>query len=915
MAWGIINLIWTTSHNRRQGQHGFMPPLSWPSERSWVQTMPIITTHRILTVLLSGSLLILAGCSSSNKESGFNNETGKHVENWYVDHRAAFLDNPALCAQCHGTDLKGGLSNVSCFSASFSGMSCHANGPSNHPSDWDNPDIHGATAKAAPSTTSGFSLCQTCHGSDFAGGTIQKTCLNTAGCHGANVNAPHSPKPWRNSIRTHANTNPDNAPVCALCHLGKRTPPSYAAIPAGTTPGCFNNTLCHAAVGHPAGWADPNAHGATAKAAPGTTSGFSLCQTCHGNDFTGGAVLQTCLNTAGCHGAGVNAPHAAAWLPGSAYVHTTTDPGNALVCALCHLGNRTPPSYATVPVGTTPGCFNNTLCHATVGHPAGWEDPNAHGEAAKKAPNAATTSGFSICQNCHGNNFIGGISLQTCLNTAGCHGANVNSPHSPKPWRGTLRTHTSTDQANASVCSLCHTTGANSSVLHFTTAPAGTTPGCFNNKLCHADPSGWSLPASHGATAKAAPSTTSGFSLCRTCHGSDFTGGTALQTCLNTAGCHGAGINAPHSPKPWKDSARTHTTTNPNNASVCATCHTNGANSTVQPSPYDPLAAPGCFNNTLCHANVGAPHAVPFTDPALHGPPAKADLTYCQACHANPSNGGAGSNPRFNVTIGSLTNGCEDCHDAYTAHPVPSWKWENATFTGHQKAGNMANACALCHGVNLVGGNGPSCSACHTAGSPLTQANCTSCHGKPPTGTAFPNIAGKHGKHNALANVTGVCNICHNGAGTNTVNHDYGSGVVNIAFLGTTYNAKTGSAGYNADFTCSNISCHGGQTTPSWLTGTINVNTQCKSCHASGTTQYNGYNSGQHSDHSSYDCFECHDTTKLVAVHFNDLNTSSMSEAWKTIISGANYTGTGGGTFGNCTITCHGETHTNRAWQ
>jgi predicted CxxxxCH...CXXCH cytochrome family protein len=656
---------------------------------------------------------------------------------------------------------------------------------------------------------------------------------------------------------------------------------------------------------HAALWNNADLHGAAAKAAGSSTTGFAVCQECHGDDFVGGISNSTCLNTTGCHGADVSAPHSPTPWRGGSQTHTNTYPSNAPICASCHTnGANSLLQPSSFDPGAAPGCFNNTLCHGSVGHPADWENPDSHGAIAKSTPGTAT--GFSSCQTCHGADFTGGAGMQSCLNTAGCHGATVNAPHSPAPWRSGTRTHTNTDTNNAPVCAMCHTNGAISSVQP-ASFDSGAAPGCFNNTLCHATPvhpADWQDSDSHGATAKGAPGVTAGFGLCQTCHGNDFAGGSSLRTCLNTEACHGAGVNAPHSPMPWKGGTQTHTTTNPNNNSVCALCHTNGANSTVQPSPYDPIAAPGCFNNTLCHADVGAPHVVPFVDPALHGPPAKADLTYCEACHANPSNGVAGSNPKFNIPIGSLATGCEgaSCHATNTAHPVP-WKW--ADVTSHQTAGNMAVACALCHGVALAGGAGPACGTCHTAGSPLTQTNCTSCHGSPPTGTAAPDIAGAHTKHNNLPNVTAICNTCHNNAGTSTANHDYGGGVVDVAFLGSTYDAKTGSASYSAgSVNCSNVSCHGGQTTPSWLaSGAIDVNTDCTSCHASGTSQHNGYDSGEHAKHMGTDvgavCADCHDTTKLASVHFNDLNTTQMTQGSQTINSGLNYNGS------SCTFTCH----------
>ncbi len=114
----------------------------------------------------------------------------------------------------------------------------------------------------------------------------------------------------------------------------------------------------------------------------------------------------------------------------------------------------------------------------------------------------------------------------------------------------------------------------------------------------------WGTPAVHGAAAKGAASSTTGFSACKECHNTDFSGGISNTTCLNTTGCHGAGINAPHAPAPWRGGTWTHVNTDQSNAPVCAQCHTNGANSSIKPSPFDQGAAPGCFNNTLCHAQL-----------------------------------------------------------------------------------------------------------------------------------------------------------------------------------------------------------------------------------------------------------------------------------------------------------------------
>lgn len=560
-----------------------------------------------------------------------------------------------------------------------------------------------------------------------------------------------------------------------------------------------------------------------------------------------------------------------------------------------------------------------------TGHAVGWALADAHGAPAKTQSN-----GFASCQSCHGAAFSGGIVNISCFT---CHG--VNAPHPSAPWRDTATTHTNTNPDNAPVCALCHTNGANSSVQPSPPAPTGTAPGCFNNTLCHATPGhpvGWNAADQHGASAKAQ---VNGFSSCQACHGANFSGGTALISCFT---CHG--VNAPHSPAPWRGGVRTHTNTNTGNASVCAQCHTNGANSSVQPSP--PAAAgtaPDCFNNTLCHAAVG--HPVGWSDANQHGVTAEQDFSVCKACHGTTYHGG------------SAVTTCYQCHNGPGLdHPAPAWvvadhktaalanittcqKCHGSNYAGggahiacttchmeNQTKGHMlawypdvrfnhsvyakangTTACSnvYCHGPSLTGVtlSGPSCSTCHVW--PLNLSNCVTCHGTPPSGTAFPNIAGRHVVHTGLGSYI-ACGTCHAGAGSGTALHI--NGVADV-IIGTAYNAKSGAASFNASSAaCANVSCHGGQTTPSWLTGSIDVNTQCTSCHASGTAQYNSYNSGEHSRHVSAGiaCTSCHDTTKLAVNHFTNLSTQAMEgPASATINSAVNYNGT------SCSPSCHGS--------
>ena len=136
--------------------------------------------------------------------------------------------------------------------------------------------------------------------------------------------------------------------------------------------------------------------------------------------------------------------------------------------------------------------------------------------------------------------------------------------------------------------------------------------------------------------------------------------------------------------------------------------------------------------------------------------------------------------------------------------------------------------------------------------------------------------------HDALPKVAGICITCHSGSGTNTNSHFDTSTPASIAGL-VIYDAKSGIFSYNpAGRTCSNVSCHGGQSTPEWLTGTLNVATDCESCHGRGTSQFNSYNSGKHEKHvegENLDCTECHDPVKLATDHFAGLDTPSFEGA------------------------------------
>lgn len=415
-------------------------------------------------------LVSILGCSKSNDKTIVLDASGKHPAGWTVasiggNHPSSFLSSPDTCTECHGADLRGGVSKVSCFSPDRSGITCHAQGPSGHPTNWSNPAAHGTRAKATVSGTNGMAFCKNCHGTDYRGaGSNQKDCRR---CH---TTAPHPPKPWLGGTYTHKTTDTSNAPACATCHTNRANLSAAAAgtLPAtpviGTT-GCFNNTLCHGQLGHPADWT-ASGHKTAAKSAAGPTSGLDYCSDCHGIDFKGGTSEISCFN---CHS---TSPHAKPWLKSAGAttnIHSTTDPTNATACGRCH-ANGAKLSIPTTPPANA-GCFNSTLCHgAASGHPAGWSNGASHGAAAKAQPDAS--HGFAYCTLCHNTDFVSGpgTSCKSCHSTA---------PHS-SAWGNS---HRSTNQGNSSQCARCHL--GNKRLSTPVAVPAGVTPGCFNSTLCH----------------------------------------------------------------------------------------------------------------------------------------------------------------------------------------------------------------------------------------------------------------------------------------------------------------------------------------------------------------------------------------------------------------------------------------------
>ncbi len=578
--------------------------------------------NKILTLLLLASIW---GCSSANDKSIILDASGKHPAGWAVAttgglHPAVFRANQSACVECHGsaTDpiTSGGISGVSCFSSSRSGIVCHPDGPSGHPVGWNVPGSHGAAAKAVR----GFIYCTECHGTPFSGG-IAISCFR---CH---TTAPHPAAPWRGTTAsgtTHTSTNETNAPECAHCHMNGQRLAVPQSVPIGAAPGCFNNTLCHGAT-HPAGWNLPANHGATAKAPPDPSHGFSYCIQCHNSNYVGGPA-KSCK---ACH---TSAPHPAAPWRGttaSGTTHTTTNEANAPECSRCHAGGAKLATPGNILTGAT--CFNNTLCHG-AGHPAGWNLPASHGAAAKVAPDAS--HGFSYCIQCHNSNYVAGPAKS-------CKACHTSAPHPAAPWRGTTAsgtTHTNTNEANVLECSRCHAGGAKLS----TPGNIMTGATCFNNTLCHGTKTSHSFPypgslhksstvgcsSCHilGTSASSYPAAANRPPDCKSCH--RLSTAASIAQMSGCSDCHGDPATGRPNGTVFPNIDKRHSSPSEHKV-ACTTCHAGGGTGT---------ASHGNSNNSVkTFANVilnGTASGMNIVRSSSTG-----RITCTGACHGESHNG------------------------------------------------------------------------------------------------------------------------------------------------------------------------------------------------------------------------------------------------------------------------------------
>jgi predicted CxxxxCH...CXXCH cytochrome family protein len=636
-------------------------------------------TRFVKCAVLAALACALWCCSSSNSAYPPLNVSGQHPSDWYLLHRQAFIVDKTHCFDCHGADLHGGISKVSCFSASVNGLTCHPNGPSGHPTGWRDPGLHGSAAKSQPGIGTGFATCQSCHGIDFTGGFAGVSCFlastATGPCHVRNnvsVGAPHPPLPWRsNPSPTHTSTVDDaagsNAAVCAQCH----TQGANLSTPIITTyvtgkPGCFNSTLCHGPMGHPAGWAQPSQHGAAARA------NLTYCQQCHADNPTGGPGSKPRFNVA---------------------LGRLVDGANT-GCEVCHA-----PLAAHPRVLQIPAVFGTLSTFTPIGTP--WY---LHCKA--------DPSGFDACNRCHGAALdgVGAVSGATgctfchrnrvptsLLDCASCHFSPPNGSVYPN-IAGVHVTHVSGTFSPVFTCSDCHFGIGSITLDHFNRAKAHTTAVQAGAVVFGAMAATGGLTPAYNAT---------------------------TQQCTNTY-CHGNStsiIGGTNKSPIWNQ-------TNYLTAAGCGTCH---GFPPAAPHTGAGATATQCIN---CHPHVNA-SGTGFTDPTKHIN-GVIDATG-GAAHSFPYPGSvhksaAGASP-FN---GCLTSGT-GCHtNAKTVnYPYPPASAVPPDCQGCHVKASPGNSCGSCHGTASNGGRPNGSSFPDVAGQHSNNHggfSCSTCHGTAGTG-------------------------------------------------------------------------------------------------------------------------------------------------------------------------------------
>jgi hypothetical protein len=497
----------------------------------------------------------------------------------------------------------------------------------------------------------------------------------------------------------HASAAADNADSCTQCH-GKNLDGGTASVSC---------TSCH--LGSP-GSIHPTDWGASAYALHGeyvTQNGTSSCTVavCHGADL-GGAAGPSCTS---CHLGSPSSIHPTDWGTSARALHGAYAAANGTdSCAVsaCHGA-----TLEGVP-NSGPSC---TACHLggiSSIHPTDWGTLAyaLHDDYVKQ--NGTDSCAVSIC---HGTD-LAGATGPSCTS---CHIGGISSIH-PIDW-GPLAYTLHDDYVAANGTDSCAASACHGATLE---GVPNSGPSCTS---CHLGSPGSIHPTDWGASAYALHGeyvTQNGTSSCTVavCHGADL-GGAAGPSCT---ACHLGSPSSIH-PVDWGTVVYAlhddYVKQNGTDSCALSICHgTDLAGAT----------GPSC---TACH--LGGISSIHPTDwgtsaYALHDDYVATNGTDSCAvsiCHGATLEGVSSSGPS-----------CSACHlgGPLSVHPVdwdaftlsgaeydaiigsagPPVNWAAYTYALHdgyvKQNGTTSCALSVCHGADLAGATGPSCTACHIGG-------------------------------------------------------------------------------------------------------------------------------------------------------------------------------------------------------
>lgn len=458
-----------------------------------------------------------------------------------------------------------------------------------------------------------FTDCQKCHGKNLEGGiTNAKNCsdchklatihINLTGIQDSTSNNFHGRYLLQHSLAD-----------CGQCH-GK----DYSG--GSSSPSCVK---CHDAISvHKTTLLDTTSADFHGKFV--LKNKFSQCQSCHGQNFTGGISSPSC---ASCHQS-IDVHKEGIVDTTSVNFHGKYQFKNGFAdCSSCHGanfggGNQSPPC---------------TTCHSTIAiHKDGYKDTNSPDFHGKNQ----LAKDFTACKKCHGDNFQGGVNSPSCANchkSIDVHKTGIGDANSPN-FHGKYKL-----KSGLSDCSPCHGTSFSGGIQSPSCASIGCHPTIDVHKSGIVDENS---PNFHGKYQL------NGFTECQTCHGENFSGGNnsvACTTCHSTITVHKTGITEPTSPNFHGKFIKA----NGWNISACASCH----NSSFTGGTQSPTCkTSGCHTSTQGPAACNTCHG-DFNNPSQVSPPRDLDG------NTSPTSPGVGAH---STHLSALANGtslaCSECH-------------------------------------------------------------------------------------------------------------------------------------------------------------------------------------------------------------------------------------------------------------